>query len=323
MGNVNITVVGNPATGPWGANATTTNTQNVMAHVRLDGVLQYVENSAPYDFFPDLYGKGTHTVEFVFYLQGTTSEIGRASITVMEGSSAPSAPATGGVKLTVVGNPATGPWGVNATTTNTQDVMAYVRLDGVLQYVENTAPYDLFPNLYGTGHHTVEFVFYLQGTTSEIGRASITVMEGNPAPSAPATRAVKLTVVGNPATGPWGVNATTTNTQDVMAHVRLDGVLHHVENTAPYDFFPKLYGKGHPYGGVRVLPAKHHVRDREGQHHCEGRGLTRVSPPPLPTIGAVSLTIVCNAATGPKHRPHSSIVVPVGRGLHHLSSQKR
>jgi hypothetical protein len=178
MGNVSLTVVGNPATGPWGANATTTNTQDVMAHVRLDGVLQNVENHAPYDFFPRLYGTGPHTVEFVFYLQGTTSEIGRASITVMEGNPAPSAPATGGVKLTVVGNPATGPWGVNATTTNTQDAMAHVRLDGVLQYVENHAPYDFFPKLYGTGPHTVEFVFYRQNTTSEIGRASITVKEG-------------------------------------------------------------------------------------------------------------------------------------------------
>jgi hypothetical protein len=178
MGAVKLTVVGNPATSPWGVNATTTNTQDVMAHVRLDGVLQYVENTAPYDFFPKLYGTGPHTVEFVFYLQGTTSEIGRASITVMEGKPAPSAAATGPVKLTVVGNPATGPWGVNATTTNTQDVMAHVRLDGVLKYVENHAPYELFTTRYGTGPHTVEFVFYLQGTTSEIGRATVTVKEG-------------------------------------------------------------------------------------------------------------------------------------------------
>jgi hypothetical protein len=177
-GNVSLTVVGNPATGPWGANATTTNTQDVMAHVRLDGVLQYVENHAPYDFFPKLYGTGPHTVEFVFYLQNTTSEIGRASITVMEGYPAPSAPAAGPVKLTIVGNPATGPWGVTATTTNTQDVMAHVRLDGVLQYVENSAPYDFLQKLYGTGPHTVEFVFYLQNTTSEIGRATVTVKEG-------------------------------------------------------------------------------------------------------------------------------------------------
>ena len=82
------------------------------------------------------------------------------------------------MSLTIVGNPATGPWGVNATTTNTQDVMAHVRLDGVLHRVENYAPYDFSANLYGTGPHTVEFVFYLQGTSSEIERASVTVQEG-------------------------------------------------------------------------------------------------------------------------------------------------
>ena len=43
---------------------------------------------------------------------------------------------------------------------------------------------------------------------------------------------MSLTVVGNPATGPWGVTATTTNPQDVMADVRLDGVKHHVESHA-------------------------------------------------------------------------------------------
>jgi hypothetical protein len=32
-----------------------------------------------------VYGKGTHTVLFVYYLQNTTTEIGRASITVKEG----------------------------------------------------------------------------------------------------------------------------------------------------------------------------------------------------------------------------------------------
>jgi len=178
MGNVSLAVVGDPATGPWGVNATTSSTQDVMAHVRLDGVQYAVENNAPYQFFPKLYGTGPHTVEFVFYLQGTTSEIGRASITVMEGKPAPTAAATGPVKLTVVGDPATGPWGVKATTTSTQNVMAHVRLDGIMKYVEYNAPYELFTTRYGTGTHTIEFVFYLENTTSEIGRATVTVKEG-------------------------------------------------------------------------------------------------------------------------------------------------
>ena len=37
-----------------------------MAVVRLDGILHHVQNYAPYDFLAKLYGKGTHTVEFVF-----------------------------------------------------------------------------------------------------------------------------------------------------------------------------------------------------------------------------------------------------------------
>ncbi len=91
----------------------------------------------------------------------------------------PPPPSMGTVSLTVVGTPATGSWGVTTTTTSTQDVMAYVRLDGVLQSVDNFTPYDLVSKLYYTGSHVVEFVYYLQNTLTEIGRASITVKEGS------------------------------------------------------------------------------------------------------------------------------------------------
>jgi hypothetical protein len=91
---VSLTVVGNPATGPWGVSATTTSTQDVMANVFLDGKLHHVENTAPWSFPGDngttvttaLFGNGTHTVEFVFYLQNTTTEIGRASVIVLQGT---------------------------------------------------------------------------------------------------------------------------------------------------------------------------------------------------------------------------------------------
>ena len=87
------------------------------------------------------------------------------------------------VTLTVVGNPATGPWGVKATTTDHRDVMATVRLDGAVHHVEHTAPYG-FPDdnattattgLFGIGSHTVEFDFYVEGTTTVSGRACVTV----------------------------------------------------------------------------------------------------------------------------------------------------
>ena len=77
-----------------------------MAHVRLDGAMHHVENITPYSFPGDngttvttgLFGTGSHTVEFVFYLQGTTTEIGRASVTVQEGSP----PTPGNPRITVV-----------------------------------------------------------------------------------------------------------------------------------------------------------------------------------------------------------------------------
>jgi hypothetical protein len=72
-----------------------------------------------------------------------------------------------------------------ASTTDLRDVMATVYLDGVVHHVEHTAPYG-FPNdngttattgLFGTRSHTVQFVFYLEGTTTAIGRGCVTVHE--------------------------------------------------------------------------------------------------------------------------------------------------
>ena len=85
-----------------------------MTNMRLDEVLHHGENAAPWSFPGDngatvtlaLFGKDWHTVEFVFYLQNTTTEIGRHSVTVMEGSPAPapltSPPAPGGLYIHAV-----------------------------------------------------------------------------------------------------------------------------------------------------------------------------------------------------------------------------
>ena len=90
------------------------------------------------------------------------------------------------MKLTAVGNPAASAWGIDGTTSDLRDVMAKIYLDGNLHHVENYAPYG-FPadngitattGRFGSGSHTVQFVFYLQNTTTEIGRSSITVHEG-------------------------------------------------------------------------------------------------------------------------------------------------
>jgi len=107
---------------------------------------------------------------------------------VTAGSPPPPPPPVGTVSLKVVGNPATGPWGVEGFTSDPRNVMASIALDGVGHHIEHYVPYG-FPDdngttattaLFGTGSHTVEFVFYLEGTTTEIGRASVTVREGSP-----------------------------------------------------------------------------------------------------------------------------------------------
>jgi hypothetical protein len=160
--------------------------------VRFDGVLHHVDSTAPYGF-PDgspsvtgmgLFGTGSHTVEFIFKLAGTTTVSGQACVTVQEGFP----PSVETVTLKVVGNPATGPWGVKGSTTDPRDVNAWVRFDGVLHHVDSTAPYgfpDGSPGVtsmgeFGIGSHTVEFIFMLAGTTTVSGRACVTVQEGTP-----------------------------------------------------------------------------------------------------------------------------------------------
>jgi hypothetical protein len=100
----------------------------------------------------------------------------------------PALPLMGTVNLQVVGNPASGPWGVEASTTDPRDVMVSIGFDGVGHHIKRTPPYG-FPGdngitvttgRFGPWPHTVEFVFYVEGTTTEIGRASMTVPEGSP-----------------------------------------------------------------------------------------------------------------------------------------------
>ena len=196
MRAITLTVVGNPAAGSWAVEGYTIDGRDVMATVTLDGVVHHVEHHAPYSFpgdnglmaMPGQFGTGSHRVEFVFYLEGTTTEIGWANVTVQEGSPfAPTPPsAMRTLDVTVVGFPASGSWGVEVSTTDFRDVMATVTLDGVVHHVEHHAPYS-FPGgnglmattgKFGTGPHRVEFVFYLEGTTTEIGRANVTVQEG-------------------------------------------------------------------------------------------------------------------------------------------------
>ena len=74
------------------------------------------------------------------------------------------------------GFPATDPWGVEGSTSDPRDAMATVRLDGVVHHVEHDAPHG-FPGDNGTTAET-DVNNHLKGTTTEIGRASVTVHEG-------------------------------------------------------------------------------------------------------------------------------------------------
>jgi hypothetical protein len=208
--NVNLTVLGTPTLGQWGVEGTTTDTRDVMAMIYADGKYEWTDHTAPYSYpassaawtVPIAHlGDGLHKIEYVFYLEGTTTEVGRTNITVQEGpptstttstptsspTSTPTSVVTPTVTLTVLGNPAAGQWGVEGKTTDLRDVMATMYVDGRFEWTDHNAPYS-FPATsaawnvpiahLGAGLHTVEFIFYLEGSSTEVGRASITVKEG-------------------------------------------------------------------------------------------------------------------------------------------------
>jgi hypothetical protein len=190
IANVTLTVVGIPSLGKWGVEAFTTDMRDVKATVYLDGKMYLTDSTSPYSFpasagftTTGTFGAGTHKVEFVFYLEGTATEIGRANVTVQEGTSTTSSST---VTLTVVGSPAAGQWGVVGSTTDTRNVKATIYLDGIEYKTDHAGVYS-FPSSngivpqtgsFGSGAHTVAFIFYLEGTDTEIGRSSITVREG-------------------------------------------------------------------------------------------------------------------------------------------------
>ena len=139
---------------------------------------------------------GTPTATRYYFLTAydfANNSSAESATTTFTPAGTPPPPPPPAVSLKVIGDPATGPWGVEGSTTDLRDVMATVRLDGSVHHIENNKPYG-FPDdngvtattgLFGAGSHTVEFLFYLQGTTSEIGRASVTVQEGSPPPPPP------------------------------------------------------------------------------------------------------------------------------------------
>ncbi len=125
------------------------------------------------------------------------------------------------VTLAIVGTPATSNWGIQGAVADTRDVMTDVYLDGVLHHTEHDAPYaccfgddgtKALTGSFGAGSHTILFVFKLEGTTTEVGRNSITVAEG-PVGGVPGQPTVTVTVKPSPVLGSatisWNANAET------------------------------------------------------------------------------------------------------------------
>ena len=57
---------------------------------------------------------------------------------------------------------------------------------------------------------------------------------------------VSLKVVGNPAPGSWGMEGFPADPRNVIVTVRLDGLVHHDEHTAPYGFLSQTARRRYP-----------------------------------------------------------------------------
>ncbi len=137
-----------------------------------------------------LYTPAVPQFYFITAYDSANNESGNSNLVigVPAGSLPPPPPPLATINLTVVGNPLIGMWGVKGSTTDLRDVMATIYLDGVVHHVEHRAPYGFPANngmmattgRFGGGSHTVEFVFFLEGTATEVGRESVTVREWSP-----------------------------------------------------------------------------------------------------------------------------------------------
>jgi hypothetical protein len=118
------------------------------------------------------------------------------------------APAT--VALTVTGNPATGPYNVQAVTSLPGDIRVEFWVDGALRRTENAAPYSLFgdsggvllTSTLGAGSHAVVGKVYAQTGSTVLAEAAITITEGGPSPATvnlTVNRSGEGTVVSAPA----------------------------------------------------------------------------------------------------------------------------
>ena len=238
-GAVSLVVTGNPATGPYAVEAQTSLAGPLTVKFFVDGSFFHQESAAAYCLFggdgPCLtgtLGMGAHVIKAQVFQQGGSTVLAEAQISVTEGST--SAPLT----LVVTGNPATGPYAVEAQTTLAGSLTVQFSVDGSFFHQESVAAYCLFggdgpclTGTLGTGAHVIKAQVFQQGGTTVLAEAQISVTEGSPSAS------LTLVVTGNPATGPYAVEARTTLAGPLTVQFSVDGSFFHQESVAAYCLF--------------------------------------------------------------------------------------
>ena len=169
----------------------------VLLSADLAGVVPVVPAQSPQQNFTVAQKQSASETSFCRATSGQTASVSQTAAPITS-SPVPGAPTTSlntltsaltaspAVTLSLVGNPSTGPYTVVAVPSDTRDVQVTVNVDGKGHHLEHATPYSLFddiggtPNLgtLGAGTHTVEFVFSLEGTSTEVGRASMVINEG-------------------------------------------------------------------------------------------------------------------------------------------------
>jgi hypothetical protein len=136
-------------------------------------------------------------------------------------------------------------------------------------------PHDLFP----ADIHLAQLARRLNQPPSE------------PPPPPPAPKALNLILAGNPATGPYAVEAKTNISGDLKVQFFVNGNLFRVESSPPYSIFGD---NGTPYRGT--LGA--------GTHIIEAKAYAQTATP----VAQAQLTIVEPSTTQPPVTPGKSIV---------------